>query len=188
MVYQPAEDTYLTLGALEGAAGDICVDVGSGSCALAAALAGKCRQVVAIDVDANACKSCPDHVDVVCGNALDAVRRADTVVSNPPYLPPEEPLDPAVHDTGMIQRLLRWVSAERPRTVIITFSSLGRADLIIDALKAQCVIVRAAALHMFFESIFTVTAHCRRDPQSSSRQTAFLALAESVAASQNCIV
>jgi release factor glutamine methyltransferase len=167
MPYTPAEDSYLTLEALEElSSGDLCVDVGTGSCMLAEALLGKCRQVVALDVDLEACRSCPREVDVVCGDAAEALRRCDVLVSNLPYLPPEEPLDIAIHDLGIVPKLLRWVAAHRPRVVVFTFSSLGRMEHLMDALRAMCRVTRISKLHMFFEDIITVVATC---PQADAQ-------------------
>ncbi|MEM1597027.1 MAG: protein-(glutamine-N5) methyltransferase [Pyrobaculum sp.] len=161
MPYPPSEDSYLTLESIKSLDGsDLCVDVGTGSCILARELARKCRRVVAIDVDIDACRSCPEDVDVLCSDGAAPLRRADAVISNLPYLPPEEPLDTTVHDLGLVSKLLRWISAERPRVVVLTFSTLGRHDYIIEALEAFCAVVRVAKLHLFFESIITVTALC----------------------------
>jgi len=160
MIYEPAEDTELALRAVEALEGDICVDVGSGSCIIARKLATKCRWTLAIDIEPQACKTCPKEVDVICGNGLTSLRRADVVVSNLPYLPPEEPLDPSIHDLGLTQQVLRWVSMYRPGTVVLVFSSLGRASHIAEALNAMCTIVRVERLHLFFESIYAVTATC----------------------------
>ncbi|MEM1571833.1 MAG: protein-(glutamine-N5) methyltransferase [Pyrobaculum sp.] len=161
MPYQPAEDSYLTqeaVDALEGA--DVCLDVGTGSCILAKALRYKCRRVVAVDVDLGACKSCTPEVDVLCNDAAWGIRRADIAVFNLPYLPPEDPLDVSIHDVGVVPKFLRWISATRPRVVVLTFSSLGRADFVMDALRTMCTVIRTARLHLFFESIYTVTALC----------------------------
>jgi len=163
MPYAPAEDSYLTLEALdEVKTGNVCVDVGTGSCILAMALVGKCRQVVATDVDVEACRTCSDEVDVVCNDVTNALRACDVLVSNLPYLPPEEPIDTSIHDLGVVPRLLRWVSAYRPRVVVFTFSSLGRAELLMEALRAMCRISKVIKLHLFFEDIITVVAHCFR--------------------------
>ncbi|AET31908.1 N5-glutamine methyltransferase [Pyrobaculum ferrireducens] len=166
MPYTPAEDTYLTLESVEEIEeGDICVDVGTGTCIVGMALAAKCRVTLAVDIDLNSCKMCKPPVDVVCSDVANAVRRADVVVFNLPYLPPEEPTDAAVHDTGVVPRFLRWISMVRPRVVVLTFSSLGRADFILDALRAQCAVVRARKIHLFFETIYTVTAVCPKPRQ-----------------------
>jgi release factor glutamine methyltransferase len=161
MPYTPAEDSYQTLEALEEVErGDLCVDVGTGTCLLAKALLYKCRHVVAIDIDMEACKSCPPEVDVVCGDAAEALRKIDVLVSNLPYLPPEEPLDATVHDLGIVPKLLRQVTTHRPRVVVLTFSSLGRADHVIDTLRAMCTITTISKLHLFFEDIISVVAAC----------------------------
>lgn len=161
MPYKPAEDSYLTLETIEEIdGGGICVDVGTGYCIIAKKLATKCREVVAVDIDIEACKTCSSEIDVVCSDVGKAVKKVDVVVFNLPYLPPEEPIDITIHDTGVVPRFLRWISIVRPRVVVATFSSLGRADFILEALKAQCVVVAAAKLHLFFESIYSVVAIC----------------------------
>ncbi|AAL64041.1 class I SAM-dependent methyltransferase [Pyrobaculum aerophilum] len=161
MPYKPSEDSYLTLEVVEELGGaDICVDVGTGSCIIAEKLATKCRETVATDIDIEACKTCNWTIDVVCSDVGRAVRRADVAVFNMPYLPPEEPIDVSIHDAGVVSRFLRWISITRPRAVIATFSSLGRADFILEALRAQCVIVKVAKLHLFFETIYSVIAKC----------------------------
>lgn len=158
MIYGPAEDTYLTLRSMEAVgAADTCVDVGTGSCELARALVSRCRRVIAVDICPKACRSCPSEVDVICGDGASALRRADLVVSNLPYLPPEgEDVD--IYDHGLTTRLLRWISAHRPRYVVLTSSSLGRLDLILEALRAMGRIVALEVLHMFFEDIVALVA------------------------------
>lgn len=156
MIYSPAEDTYLTLKALDLPEPlDTCLDVGTGSCIIARALAAKCRRVIAIDVCPEACRSCPPDVDVLCGDGTGALRGADLVVSNLPYLPPEGD-DVDIYDKGLMSRLLRWISAHRPRYVVLTFSSLGRAELVLEALRAFGRIVALEVLHMFFEDMVSV--------------------------------
>ncbi|ABL88035.1 conserved hypothetical protein [Pyrobaculum islandicum DSM 4184] len=162
MTYKPAEDSYLTLEMLNEVRGDVCIDVGTGSCILAKALVEKCRLIIAVDIEEEACRTCPNNIDVICSNATETLRGGDVVVSNLPYLPPEEPIDLTIHDLGIIPRVLRWISANRPHTVILTFSSLGRADFVFEALRSTCVILKIAKLHLFFESIFTVVAECQK--------------------------
>jgi release factor glutamine methyltransferase len=59
-----------------------------------------------------------------------------------------------------VPKLLRWVTTHRPRVVVLTFSSLGRADHVIDALRAMCTITTISKLHLFFEDIISVVAAC----------------------------
>ncbi|MEM1902722.1 MAG: class I SAM-dependent methyltransferase [Pyrobaculum sp.] len=161
MVYPPSEDTYLTLELLKDVDyNDLCIEIGSGSCIISTYLSTKCRHVVAVDIDLNACKSCPPDIDVLCSDAAEAVARGDLVVSNPPYLPPETPLDSTHHDVGAVPKILRWITTHRPRVVVLTFSSLGRADLILDTLRTMCRIVDVGVYHLFFENIYTVRALC----------------------------
>lgn len=160
MPYPPAEDSYLTLEALEDISGDVCIDVGTGSCILAEKLSRRCKHTVAIDLDPEACKSCPKDIDVVCGDGADALRKGDVVVSNLPYLPPDEIDDIAVNDLGLTISVLRWVSAHRPKVVVLTTSTLGRLDLITETLRAICAIVKVVKLHILFESIYSIVALC----------------------------
>ncbi|MFN7105955.1 MAG: protein-(glutamine-N5) methyltransferase [Pyrobaculum sp.] len=159
-VYPPSEDTYLILEVVKDLSGDVCIDVGTGSCILARRLAERCRHVIAIDVDIEACKSCPHDVDVVCGDGAAAFRRGDVLLSNLPYLPPEEPHYVDLYDLGLTQKVLRWISAFRPRVFVLTSSSLGRIDLILEATRAICRAARVAKLHLFFEDIYVVVALC----------------------------
>lgn len=159
MPYPPSEDTYLTLEALKNVHGNICVDVGTGSCILARELAERCRHTIAIDIDMEACRNC-GSIDVICGDGAAALKTADVLVSNLPYLPPEEPLAVDLHDVGLASKVLRWISSNRPQTAVVTFSSLGRVDYLLEALRAICRIVELRQLHMFFESIYVVTANC----------------------------
>lgn len=161
MVYQPAEDTYLTLELIEGVeSGNLCVEIGSGSCIIASQLATRCRHVVAVDIDLESCKSCPPDVDVVCSDAAEAVIRGDVAVSNPPYLPPDSPIDVTHHDVGALPRTLRWIASRRPRVVILTFSSLSRLDLILETLRVFCRVVEIGAYHLFFETMYSIKAVC----------------------------
>lgn len=160
-IYSPREDTYVTLKLISrlNKRFNICIDVGAGSCALSDALTRLCKLVVAIDVNPYACTACRKH-DVFCSHGLSAVTRADLIVSNPPYLPPEEPPSDwealAIYDYGLINHILRWVFAHRPRLLILTFSTLGRADAIEEAISALGRVVDKEVVHYFFEDIISV--------------------------------
>ncbi|MFB6490429.1 MAG: methylase [Thermoproteus sp. AZ2] len=160
-IYRPAEDSYLTLRVLRRLRDNfgICIDVGAGSCVLSEYLAKICRIVVPVDINVYACSGCK-ALGPLCAHGLSAIRRADLVVSNPPYLPPEEPQRDweavAIYDYGLINHILRWAFAYRPRVLVLTFSSLGRADFVEEALRALGEVLALEKEHYFFEDIISV--------------------------------
>lgn len=162
MVYGPGEDTWLAVEVVsrcvEG--GGVCVDVGSGRGYLSDALSTRCRHVVAVDINEHACRESSRH-DVVCCDAARCVKRADVVVSNPPYLPPEEPCTDwealAIYDCGVLPAVLRVVAVLRPRIVVLVVSSMGRRDFVVEAMEALGYREELRAIvHMFFEDIEAV--------------------------------
>lgn len=160
-IYRPQEDSYATLNLLSRINNrfNICIDVGAGSCILTHELSRFCRHVVAVDINPYACAGCRKY-DVLCAHGLSAISRADLVVSNPPYLPPEEPPSDmealAIYDYGLIDHILRWAFAYRPRLLVLTYSTLGRADLIEEAAYALGRIVDREVVHRFFEDIVSI--------------------------------
>lgn len=160
-IYSPGEDSILTLKVLSklNRNFNICVDVGAGSCILSDKLRELCREVVAVDINPYACSTCKRH-DVVCTHGLSAISRADLVVSNLPYLPPEEPPTDweavAIYDYGLVNNVLRWASAYRPEVLVLTFSSLGRADFVEEALNVLGRVIYKEIFHYFFEDIISI--------------------------------
>ncbi len=173
-IYKPQEDTYVTLRLISRLKEkfNICIDVGAGSCALSDALTRLCRHIVAIDINPYSCSACRGRHDVLCSHGLSAIARADLVVSNPPYLPPEEPPTDwetlAIYDYGLINHILRWTYAYRPRMLILTFSTLGRSDVIEEAVSALGRIVDKEIAHYFFEDIMSIAVEPLRPASGSS--------------------
>lgn len=104
-VYEPAEDSFLLLDALEAdlpalraAAPTLCIEIGPGSGVIVSALArtlGSTALCVAVDINAQACRCTAAtarrhgaHVELLRGDLLGAVRprSADVLVFNPPYV------------------------------------------------------------------------------------------------------
>ncbi len=100
-IYYPSEDSQFFVSFLEkrGGSYNISVDVGSGTGIVSLIIAKISNRVIAVDINSNACKytwkkikekGFDDKVDIVCCDALTAIRKMiifDLIVSNPPYLP-----------------------------------------------------------------------------------------------------
>jgi release factor glutamine methyltransferase len=100
-VYEPAEDTHLLLRALREREPDVhgrsCADVGTGTGAVAMALAASGARVVAVDVSPLAVRLAAENLEaqgpgcrgrVLRGHLLSALRGPfDVVTFNAPYLP-----------------------------------------------------------------------------------------------------
>jgi release factor glutamine methyltransferase len=157
-VFVPRSDTWLLAAHLrrqpqvEGAVADVCT--GSGALAIAAALASA-TSVTAIDVSRRALLSARLNarlngvrVRTRRGSLLAAVpaERFDMIVSNPPYLPSDEPrpLGSARHTEAgadgrsLLDRLIEQAPAHlRPGGVlIVTHSSVNGEDETLEAMRA----------------------------------------------------
>lgn len=105
-VYDPREDTFLLLDALESdldivSDSKLCLEIGSGSgaviSAVAAAIPGS--YCLAVDINPEACRATKEtarknrtEVEVVRANLLDWLRKLplfDLIIFNPPYVPSE---------------------------------------------------------------------------------------------------
>lgn len=172
-IYSPREDSFLTLKVLSkiNRSFNICVDVGAGSCILSQYMERLCKRIVSIDLNPRSCLLCKNY-DALCADGLSSIDRADLVVSNPPYLPPEEPPSDwealAIYDYGLINKILRWSFAHRPELLVLTYSSLGRADLIEEAAKTLGTIIIKEVEHYFFEDIISIAVEVHRLRTSGS--------------------
>lgn len=123
-VYQPSEDTFLLLDAIDLLGDRVferSIDVGTGGGALAQALCRISTEVYAVDISRKATEEawrrlkssrCRASTHVIHGDLLSMFRRApifDLVVSNPPYLPPEGLGDAAVE--GGVEFIKRLIDA-----------------------------------------------------------------------------
>jgi len=112
-VYHPGDDSYLMLGCIsrgERELGSTTADIGTGSGILALEMARTARVVLATDINPLAARCAQrnaelngliQNVDVICSDGLEPIRiskKFSAVVSNPPYLPEEESLEPTIED------------------------------------------------------------------------------------------
>lgn len=186
-VYEPAEDTWLAWGLVERLASSrgfrVCVDVGTGTGALATACLGKIPVIVATDVNPCAAGCAHGNLSALGPAALAGVAQCDTVsclrcplerallVYNTPYLPPAEegpsshPLLEASWSGGL--PVVREAAASLAgcagpgSCVVLVYSSLTgpRGEVLRPLLERGLQVVAEERLHRFFEDI-VVTAAC----------------------------
>ncbi|MCU0859532.1 MAG: methyltransferase [Thermoplasmata archaeon] len=171
-VYNPAEDSFLILNAVEVQAGQTLLEMGAGSgfVALHAAKAG--AVVTAADIN-------PHAVDCVRRNALrndlkvEVVRSDlfenvpglfDVIVFNPPYLPDEERTTSWVEHawsggregSEVAVKFLEeaWKHLAPKGTVYMILSSVGGIMTVLRASKPHYVAGLIEEKKMFFESVF----------------------------------
>ncbi|MGD6851953.1 MAG: HemK2/MTQ2 family protein methyltransferase [Candidatus Bathyarchaeia archaeon] len=101
-VYEPAEDSFLFAENLKIAAGEVVLDLGTGSGILAVLVAKKDNHVVAVDLNPYAVRcakanaklnSVEDRIDFLQGDLFSVFQSGaifDVVLFNAPYLPSEE--------------------------------------------------------------------------------------------------
>jgi HemK-related putative methylase len=185
-VYEPAEDTWLTLGALRGLLARLrprlCVDVGTGTGVLAAECSRAAGYTVAVDVNPCAALCAARNLrrlaaaaaDVAQGDLAAGLRcplRGPVVyVFNTPYLPP------GGEDAGGGEGLLAlaWAGGPEPATRLIALAApclLRRGGCVVlttlaaweprvaeAAREAGLRPRRAAARRFFFEEVVVVEA------------------------------
>jgi release factor glutamine methyltransferase len=126
LVYQPAEDSRLLGEAARDVvqAGDLVLDVGTGSGWVATEAADEGADVVGVDLNPHACREAREHgVPTVRGNLVAPFRDGvfDVVLFNPPYLP----TDPDDEGDDWLETALS--GGESGRAVVDPFlDSVGR--------------------------------------------------------------
>ncbi len=187
-VYEPAEDTWLAWSLVEELLASrrfrVCIDVGTGTGALAAACLAKVQAVAATDV--NPCAAACAHANLSrLGPATVAgVAQCDTLtcircplehallVYNTPYLPPPGGDEPRSHPlleaswSGGLpvvrEAAARLAGCAGPGScVVLVYSSLTgpRGEVLRPLLERGLRVVAEERLHRFFEDI-VVTAAC----------------------------
>ncbi|MEM2929565.1 MAG: methyltransferase [Thermoproteota archaeon] len=122
-MYPPSEDSYMVLDIVEKVEAKRILEIGCGSGVVSLSLARRNIEVVAVDVNIEACRNTLANfkrnrlqgvVHVVNGDLATAFRDGvgfDAIVSNPPYLPVEQspnedPSWAAGKDASLSRRLL----------------------------------------------------------------------------------
>jgi release factor glutamine methyltransferase len=173
-VYEPAEDTQLLLDVLArdepALAGARAIDVGTGTGAVARALAAAGARVVAVDINPHAAalarRNAPG-ADVLRGDLMRAVRGPfDVVAFNAPYLPSAEEervegwLDHAFHGgEGGVETTLRLVAdlprvlAPHGRAYVVVSSRADTAAIEEAARRAGLAVEKRGSVRFFFEEV-----------------------------------
>ncbi len=171
-VYNPSDDSYLLLGAIEVKEGERFLEIGSGSGLIAvhAALAG--ADVVAADINPHAVDCTRRNamrnnakMEVVQSDLFENIRGLfDVIAFNPPYLAVEESSsswiekswsggeDGAQIARPFIEQAIRHLAPNG--RVYIILSSLGSLRTLLREAKRQYRSTMIEEKQMFFESIF----------------------------------
>jgi len=188
-VYEPAEDTWLAWGMVEKLLSSrrfrVCVDVGTGTGALAAACMRRVPLVAATDINPCAAICAHRNLSALGPAAVAGVVQCDTVsclrcpleeallVYNTPYLPPPGEGEPRSHPLleaswsgglPVVREAARLLAgcAGRGSCVVLVYSSLTgpRGEVLRPLLGEGLHVVAEERLHRFFEDI-VVTVACR---------------------------
>lgn len=149
-VYEPAEDTWMTSEAVERLDGlhRVCVDIGTGTGAIAACMKKICSYIIAIDVSPCAVRCASilidALIDVVQCDGVTCLRNsaATLLVFNAPYLPgePRSIADISWHGGAEpVIRVLEALSLWRNRcwTLLATLSSVSPAAKAIEYAESR---------------------------------------------------
>lgn len=150
-VYEPAEDTFLLLDALEKDLDEliknasICIEFGSGSgtviTALSKSLGTRSKLLIATDINIHACRTtrkCANHhnqkgIEVLNTNLAECLlhnkldNQVDVLVFNPPYVPTEETETLNNRDCKIN---LSWAGGKHGRKLIDRFLNQYVVDLL----------------------------------------------------------
>ncbi len=186
-VYEPAEDTWLALDAINKLCGngdgvDVCIDVGTGTGILGLECISKCMPSYTVLSDLNPCATycarenaerlgVDAYADIVQCDSLSCLRCQPAIanialVYNTPYLPVEEYDIEALAWSGGLREALRTVeyavNCVIKGCVVLVYSSLSGDDSsIIKAFADSGFQLERIVRHVFFEDIKVVIA-CKK--------------------------
>jgi len=174
-VYQPSEDTYLLLDAIELGPTDSFLEIGCGSGLLSVAAAKTAETVVATDVSLKAVRNTQENLirnslEHRCAvlqsdllSAIDPDSEFSVIAFNPPYLPKDEymtDMDGALVGgmvgVEMTERFLREIPPylQNHASVYVVVSSLADVDRVEAAmLRIGLHVEKLASKKLFFETL-----------------------------------
>lgn len=172
-VYEPAEDSWLLLEAVEVQGGHRVLDMGTGTGVIALHAAGRGCDVTAVDVDATAvenarCNAARNDlsIEVIQSDVFNAVEgRFDVIAFNPPYLPAKDGDRRWDGGRGGVETARRFLDeadeylAENGRMYLL-LSTLGDVAGLLKGFRGRYQFRRKERLPLFFERlvVYKVTA------------------------------
>ncbi len=176
-IYLPREDSFLMQETIRRhrhlIEDKVVIDVGTGSGILAIEAAKHARLVVSSDISRRAIEYARKMVEkcelkniyfMMC-DLTSAIRHADVIIFNPPYLPEDETyakiygkddaLDGGKEGYEIIVRFLKEFEKLNARTCFILFSSLSKPEKILRCIKSREVkFEKVAQKKLFFEELY----------------------------------
>lgn len=169
-VYEPAEDSFmLAKAAMDIVSGDMDVlEVGTGSGYVSAVIRPWVHQLIATDINPNACRcACKNGIDVIRTDLFSGIKKKfHLVMFNTPYLPTagdekvggwiDRAYDGGKSGTDVTRRFIRHVReilTDSGSILIVTSSLAGVHDVTRMMEKAGFSVTSVASRHYFFEDI-----------------------------------
>jgi release factor glutamine methyltransferase len=172
-IYAPAEDTFVMIDALCQYRGDMILEIGVGSGAIASELVGRSRCFLGIDIDIWAVRQSKQTLtsepcaEFICGDSASPFREGlfDLIVFNPPYLPSAEVKD-ATFDGGKsgVEVSKEWFyeatrCLKEGGRIVFLVSSLSDTDSLFEYVTNLGFEVRVLKRdRLFFEEISVIEA------------------------------
>lgn len=166
-VYEPAEDSYLLIKALEVKGNEKILDMGTGCGIIALHLAKKGCKVVAVDINEKAVENAKKNakanglkIDFRKSNLFEAINeKFDLIVFNPPYLPTKE--EDLAWDGGkdgieIIKKFLEEAKnyLEKDGMIYIVLSSLCNIEKLKKLFEKKYKFEEVLKQNFFFERLY----------------------------------
>ena len=194
-VYEPSEDTFLLLAALESLdlkESDVALEIGTGTGIVAISVAKIVKHVVAVDINPyavecarkNAQRNRIENIEIIESDLfLKVSGKYDVIIFNPPYLPTgkDEKVDDAVEcawDGGrsgrrVTDKFLEQAPSYLTKTgkIIILDSSRSKYQKTICALKRSGFSAKIVKqLNLFFEELVVIMAERQKQLYKLEKQ------------------